>query len=489
VAVIEFGEFLPDRAPLGNPGVLRAENVFPSASGYVPVKALAVLTNALTAKALGAINVVDPDKLVFQFAGDAAKLYQNADNSWVDRSKLAGYATGSGERWEFAQWKNKVLATNFSDSPQQITLGALAFSDLTTAFKARHIAVVRDFVVVANTSDATDGAVPHRVRWSALDNETLWTVDPSTLSDFQDLKIDSNERVFGGEFGVILQRKNIWRMTFVGAPVVFQFDRVAPDIGVIAPGAAAQLGDRVYFLSDQGFFVLVNGTNAQEIGTEKVDRFVLGDLDKNHLASMSAVSDPASHRVFFAYAGSGNTDGRPNRIVVYDTALNRFALIALDVEILWSAGSIGFTMEGLDTQTTNLDSLEVSLDSDVWKGGARKLGVFDSLHRFAVFDATNNLPAVIETAEAELHSGRRTALNGFRPLVDGGTVTAEVGSRNRQVDTVTFSPILTQRPSGRFTPRVNAQYHRFRLNLSGDWQKAMGVQIDPENARASEARG
>src|SRR3546814_10809604 len=116
-----------------------------------------------------------------------------------------------------------------------------------------------------------------------------------------DLNTDAVQRVFGGEFGVVLQRNTVTRMTFVGAPVVFQFDQVLPGIGAIAPGACAQDGDVVYFLSRRGFIALVNGTQPNPIGANKVDSTVLADLDENHLHRMSAVADPATHRVFWCY--------------------------------------------------------------------------------------------------------------------------------------------------------------------------------------------
>ena len=164
---ILFGEWLPDQAPLGNPGCTVAKNVYPSASGYLPVSALTSSTDALDARPQGAIQLTDKDLNVIQFAGDASKLYENESNAWGDKSKVGGYTTGSTERWEFAQWNNKVIATNFSDNPQNRDLGGTTFSDLTTALRARHVAVIRDFVTFANTYDATDGNKPNRIRWSA----------------------------------------------------------------------------------------------------------------------------------------------------------------------------------------------------------------------------------------------------------------------------------------------------------------------------------
>src|SRR5690606_21470558 len=227
-------------------------NVLPSASGYVPMPSLVVDTTALDARPRGAIAGRSTAGVAAQYAGDKTKLYENVSGTWTDRTPDGLTATGDGERWEFVQWKTKSLATNFSDVPQSISFGDEAFAALTTAFQARHIAVIRDFVVFGNTFDGDDGNVPSRVRWSAFNDETDYTVSASTLSDFQDLKTAAVERVLGGEFGIILQSDSTWRMSFVGAPTAFEFDEVLPGIGTIAPGAAVRFGDSVFFLSSRG---------------------------------------------------------------------------------------------------------------------------------------------------------------------------------------------------------------------------------------------
>lgn len=481
---ILFGEWLPDQAPLGNPGCTVAKNVYPSASGYLPVSALTSSTDALDARPQGAIQLTDKDLNVIQFAGDASKLYENESNAWGDKSKVGGYTTGSTERWEFAQWNNKVIATNFSDNPQNRDLGGTTFSDLTTALRARHVAVIRDFVTFANTYDATDGNKPNRIRWSAFGDETDYTVSASTLSDFQDLATGGPvNRIFGGEYGVIFQKENIWRMSFTGAPTVFQFDQTIPGIGLIAAGAAAQDGDTIYFLSDRGFFSVTNGSQVTPIGAEKIDRTVLSELDSNNLHRISCAIDPTTNRVFWAYPGAGS-NGRPNKIVVYDRAINRWSQIEQDVELLWSAGGIGFTLESLSTANPDLDAMTVSLDSNRWKGGAAILGAFDSDYKSGSFDGSP-MAACLTTKEVEISSGARTPINSFSPIVDGGTVTGKVITRNSQADAVTEGLALTLRPSGRFTTRANARYHRFELSISGVWDHALGVNIDKKTPRAT----
>lgn len=493
MTTIQFGPWLPDLADLGNRGVTVATNVLPSRSGYAPFPQLVLSTNALDARPRGAIQARDKDGNVYQFAGDASKLYENQSNTWTDVSKSGGYSTGDEEHWEFAPWKNKVLATNFDDNPQQITFGGANFSDLTTDFKARHITVIRDFVVFANTFDSSDGNVPSRVRWSAFNDETDYTVSTSTLSDFQDLKTAAVDRIFGGEFGVVLQTNSVWRMSFVGvvgsSPVVFQFDEVLPGIGIIAPGAAAQDGDIIYFLSNRGFIALRNGAEATPIGANRVDKFVLDDLDDTQLHRITATTDPEGQRVFFAYPSGSATGGRPDKIVCYDRTLDRWSLIERDVELLWRAGSLGFDLDtDVNTEDQDLDADLPSFDSRFYTGGASQLGAFDEDFKAGLFNG-DNMSATIETAEVEMSDGRRTRLNGIRPLIDGGLVTAQIATRNRQTDTASFGSAISLRDSGRIPVRANAMYLKARFNLTGAWTHAIGVNVPRHEVRQGARRG
>lgn len=594
---------MPDAADLGNPGVIRAVNMFPGLNGYLPVPSLQTVTGTTTARPRGAIEAVDASNNVFQYVGDETKLYQLSGSTWNDVS-LSAYATGTEERWEFVRWKEKILATNFSDNPQSITLGGSNFANMTTALKFRHIAVVGDFVVAGNTFDATDGTVRDRVRWSAFNDETDWTISPTTLSDFRDLKTGGGiQTIVGGQYGVIVSEKSTWRMTFIGSPQVFRIDETVPGIGALSPGSVTNLGENVFMLSNHGFFVVSGGSAATPIGAGRVDQFVLNDIDEDHLHRIYSVADPKSGRLLWAYPGSGNTSGRPNKIVVYDSKLNKWSIINQELELIWRSGGVATTLEELDdfnpgpdlvltgdfatdtnwikgtgwtisgtathaagtaselsqnitladstyyrlqfdvsgrtagsvtpevggvlgtaisadatgikesirTSTDNdiafvatsdfdgsidnvsvklindIDSLSISLDSSQWKGDAAQLSAFTSDFKNANFTGTP-ITAITETKEVELFRGRKAMLNYFRPLVDGGSVSVRVGSRNSQSDAVSFGNVLTQRPSGRFSTRSNARYHRFELTISGDYTDAVGVQISTDDARKAERR-
>jgi hypothetical protein len=491
--VINFSDWTPDDADLGSSGAVVVKNALPGRTGYKPFSSLSVITDAVLSRPLGAIEAFDIDDDSYQYVGIASKIYELDNNlSWTDVTNSGGaYTTAAGEAWEFVRWENKVLGVNFTDNPQQITMGGANFTDLSTDYRARHIAVVRDFVVVGNTYDSSDGNRPNRVRWSGIGDETTWTVSASTLADFRDLPTGGPiQKILGGEVGIIVSQRGVSRMTFIGAPVVFQIDEVLPEIGAICPGCVTQLGDNVYFISEQGFVELVGGgTGVNYIGAGKVDQFFFGDIDPEFLSRMSCVADPTGNRIIWAYPGADSIGGRPNKLIIYDRTFLKWSLIEEEVELLLRSKGIPLTLDELDSiGYTNIDTMDVSLDSAMFKQSASQLSAFDEEFKLGFFRGLYKT-ATIETSESEIFPGNNAQVNAFRPLVDLGTVTAQVGRRDRLSDPVTWGASLSQSASGKFNVRSNARYHRFRLTISGsDWVDALGVQIDPQDVRRGAGR-
>ena len=490
--IIPFNDWQPDAADFGASGSSQIVNAVPAERSFQPFPDLSAFSDAINARPRGAIQAFDKDNDSFTYVGNEAKIYSlGSDLLWDDITNTGGaYATGAGEIWNFARWKNKVLATNFSDNPQQITMGAANFSDLTTAFRARNITVIGDFVVFSNTYDATDGNRPNRVRWSAIDDETSYTVSASTLSDFRDIPVGGPiRRIIGGDVGVIVSERSIFRMSFVGAPAVFQIDEILPDLGTFSAGSVVGLGENVYLISEQGFLEITgNGTGVNNIGAGRVDKWFKTEYDAEHPDRIFSVPDPTNNRIFWAFPGSGNTAGRPNKVIIYDKTFNKWALIEQDCEIIFRSKGFKVTLEGLETLGfDNIDTMGLSLDSSAFEA-VSQFAAFDSSLKYGFFSGANKT-AILETGETELNPGYKTSLKAFRPLVEGGTVTAEVGSRSRLSDEVEWSESLSQSASGRFTKRKNDNYHRFRFTISGDWTDAIGVHLDREDAPKGARRG
>ncbi len=477
--IIPFGEYLPDLPKLANPGATTAKNVLPHALGYKPFNSFTVYSGALSAYCRGAFSAMGADGNVESFAGDGTALYKLSGTTYSDVS-LAAYTTSADESWNFTKWKNKVLAVNFADNIQSWTLGSsAAFANLTTAVKSRHIGVVRDFVMVGNTYDSVDGNVPNRVRWCAFDDETDWTVSASTQADYQDLNSNGGwvQAIIGGqEQGVIFQERAIWMAHYVGTPVVFQFNQVEDARGLFAPRAAVPVGNMIFYLADDGFYRFQGGMSAP-IGNNKVDKTFFAELDTDFNYRINAAADPVNKIVAWAYPASGNVGGNPNKILFYDWGNDRWSFAEVNTEFLFRSMSLGYTLEGLDAISSSIDALAFSLDSRVWTGGKLQLSAFNSDHKLGHFTGTA-MDGVIETAEFQPADGQRTEITRVTPLVDGGTHTVQMGTRETQAGTISWGNAVSENDSGECPTRSNSRYHRVRVNTSGDFTDAMGVKVN-----------
>ena len=486
--MIPFGEWLPDRPPRDNPGAIEAKNAVPIAGGYAPCRSLDSFTNALDARCRGAVSGIAGNLTVFTFAGDAAKLYRLSDATWSDVSKGGGYSTGTNEVWNFAEFGRVgrlIVATNFTDAPQKWIMGtSSAFADLSsTAPKARYLCVVGDFLVVGNLNDSTDGTVPSRVAWGPIGNpEGSWTPDQTTQADFQDLKAGGEiTGVVGGEYGSILCRTAVYRMTYVGVPLIFRFDEVSRNTGCVAPGSVASHGAITIFLSEDGF-VLFDGQGLRPIGANRVDRWFETYANSGGFSRISATMDPARKLYLCAFPADGQDD--PARILIYNWELDRWGWCEQDCEALVRLLSPGYTLEGLADISSSLDALPASLDSRQWQGGAVTFGGFDLAHQFGPFGGAVK-PAVIDTSEVQIFDPLRAFVRGVRPIVDG-TTTVALGTRDRPTDTIAWTADTAVNSRTHLASfRSDARYHRARVTTSGDFEHAQGVDIEADRSGAA----
>lgn len=479
-----FAEWLPDIPDYKNPGALIAKNVIPGGLSYQPFLSQAVYSNALTARCQGAVSTKDSDGNSVNFAADATKLYRMTSAAYADVSIAGGYNTGSEEMWAFTRYNNFLLATNFADPIQKFTVNSSPqFSDLSaTAPKARYITAIRSFVVVGNTFDGVDGNMPSRVRWSALDDATSWTVSATTQSDFQDLDVSKGwvRQVVGGEYGVIFQERAISRMSYVGSPVVWQFDEVESGKGTQAPGSVVKIGNLIFYLGLDGFYVF-DGNQSIPIGANKIDKTFFNEVDLSYLTRITACADVDRQIIYWAYPASGNTNGRPNRILCYNYSPNsqlRWSRIEeIDIELLFISLSEGYTLDTLDTVSSNLDTLTPTLDWRGWTGENFILSGFDSSHRQINFTGSA-MDATIDTGEFQIFPGNRAAISCVRPLVDGsGTVTVSIGTRDAHNASASFGTAASTNSSGECPLRSNARYQRGRISITGGFNHAQGLEV------------
>jgi hypothetical protein len=493
---IKVASYMPDLPDFQNPGSPNARNVLPrTRQSFGPVGAPMVYSSsALSKTCQGAASYLDPSGNAYQFAGDANDLYEFSSLAWTKVSKTLGiYSVPSTGQWRFEYFNGILLATDYNDQIQKFALGTdTAFADLAgTPPKARYMAVVRGFLMLAGTNDGTFGQQPQRAWWSGIGNPTNWPT-PGTLSAAQAMSSYNDLTGSGGwnqgivgnlgnADGAIFQEHAVFRVMFAGPPNVFDFLPAEGVKGCPAPGSIIQVGALVYYLGEDGFYAF-DGATSTPIGVDQVDKAFFADLDQNNIARITAAVDPINKIVFWCYPGQGNSGGNPNHILAYRWDLQRWSILDLTAEFMVRLLSIGYTLDQLFTVLGySIDGLPAPLDSRIWTGGKILLGLFDTSHRLNYLTGSN-MAATVDSGEQQLFAGKRALISAARPWVDGGTPSVAVGKRDRMSDAVAYTPASKMNAFGTCPLRTTGRYVRTRLTMpaGATWTNLVGLELDAE---------
>jgi hypothetical protein len=504
MTVLRWPEWLPDLADIdGSPTIRNVIPLTANSYGGMPT-AVPWSTNTLDSRCLGSYSIKSNAGDIHIFAGDAAKLYRlppGTGRDLLDVSRTVGgaYAVPVKGHWSMTSYGTQILATNGVDPIQSLLLGATNFTDLqpgdagavppiAAAPLAKYIATVRDFVMVGNTTDGTDGPRPSRIWWSSLNQPDQWPLPGSTLalqtmSDYQDLQQTDLGNITGlmsgfapGADAVVFMERGIYTASFVGPPLLFQIRVAQGCAGSVSPlslvqdsarDASGALRPVIYYLSEDGFAAF-DGSTSYAIGAQKFDRAFFADLDPAQIHRVQGVSDPRSRAVVWAYP-SANGTGLHDRLLVYNWELARATIVSLSPaqQIEWLTRSMfgqSYTLDQLDS-FGHLDIIQPPFDDPFWAGsGTSQLSLFDKDHRLNI---SNGPPmhVILETAESQPTPGRRTWVDMVRPLNDAGVAQISVGHRERPTDVVRWELPVPMDTLGRCPQRCTGRYIRFRMTM------------------------
>lgn len=479
--LVEYTDWMPDIAGL-NSGVLqRAINVLPYEAGYLPMPSLSRLSNQLGETVYGAFLAItqDASKIKYVFVGTAGKLWRlSTSMGWTDVSQAATtYAATSADRWSFAQFGPYVIAVNPNDDPQVFDLSApgsgTTFADLGgSPPRARIVSVWGDFLVLGCLS----GGNPNRVQWSGINDIENWT--PGTgNSDYQDLPDGGWVKGLPAtDPPIILQDSSIRRATFLpGTSYVFSFEKIADGIGSTSFYSSVSRDRNVFFLGDDGFYVVSTDGLITPIGKGKINRTFLSSLDIEWSEATLAAVDPFNPRVYWVSRSIGASGSAYNRITIYDFSIGKFTELEMNVQHVVPLATPGFTLEELDT-FGDLDSLAFSLDSRVWAGGIPTLGAIDDDGYFGFFAAAD-MEATLTTCEYGDPQGTVREIQTVLPMVDCNDIYVSIGYRFARGDNVQWtSEARTSSRTGIARCRKRARYHtvKVRVPANSGWSFAQG---------------
>jgi hypothetical protein len=467
---IIFGEWMPDQP--GISGALSdAKNCVSQAVGYGPFPNAVAFSEAAGENLTSVFAGKQPDGVTKLFAAGRTKIYTVSGVGALTEEN-SGYTTSATERFRFTQFGDNIIATNNSEKLQSWVLGSSSsFADLSaSAPVAKYITVVRDFVVVANTYESSKQE-QYRVRWSGLNDETVWTPSATNQADYQDIA-DGGQimGIRGGEFGLVLLERSIHRMSYIGTPLIFQFDNISRNKGCMVSGSIAQYQGITFFLSDDGFY-MCDGQQVIPIGAEKVDRWFMDDVSEADYSTMSAAVDPTRKLILWNYKSK---DGS-RKMLAYNFNTKKWTYTDAGTDYISDASSASSTLEELDSVSSSIDALATPMDSILFTGGKYFLG---GTYATKVMTYTGR-PMTARLQTGDIEAGGSSVVTLARPQIDQGSATVGVASRTLLTQDITFSTPLAADSDNRVSLRSSGKYHRIQVNPTGDrWKSAVAVDID-----------
>lgn len=470
ISRITFGEWTPDQPGISN-GLRRAENVYSKLIGYGGIPSVVNYSLDASENLNNVVAGKNTTGVTSVFASGATKLFKlNSGTLALNNvSKSGNYSTATDERWRFTQFGSVIIAANGNAKLQGYNLNSSSlFADLAAdAPTSKYVTVVRDFVVSGHPS-----SYPNRVQWSALGDESSWTTSATTQADYQDIPDGGSiVGVTGGEFGLVFMDRAIHRMSYVGSPLIFQFDNITRNFGCYEANSIIQYGGTSFFLGDDGFYAC-DGQTVTPIGNEKVNRFFFDNVDEGTLYLMSAAVDPSKKLIIWAYASVSSATA--DSLLIYNYQTQKWTSGTTSIDRIASTSTPAVTLEGMDVYG-NLDTILTTFDSRLWLGGKLQLAGVDGA-KIVTFTGAN-ATAYLETGDIEV-PGSTSAITMVKPIVDDGSGSVALLSRRLLSESTTFGSQTAADSENRVAVRGIGRYHRLQLTPTGSWTSAVGIDID-----------
>ena len=467
ISRVNLPDYKPDQS--NNSGVLLvAKNVFPATDGYRSVGDITAVSDALASGFRGGASAIASDGTAYLLAGTDAALYQlGFDGAWTS---LVGSLAVTG-RWRFAQFGNYTIAVN-GLATREVDLATGIAAAISGAPTADSIAVVGDYVVVGQPNGDIS-----KVRWSSFRDHTGWTNGTDQAGEVPMQTGGQVMGVAGGEYGIILQRERLVRMTRTGqADAPFQFDEISNNFGCASGSTIAQAGRTIFFLSDRGFMALDDGQALRPIGSEKVDRTFNGLVARDDLVNIYTAVDPQNKLVMWLVPGT------PGTLWVYNFELDRWSTIELNAKGLFPGFTTSIGLDALSAIYSNLDTMPYTLDDPRWSGGNPRLYLVTPLD--AVGNLTGDtLAARLDMGFTELVPGRRTRVKSLRPVWDGTSgISMVLNPKARLGDADNLKTAATYRASGVMPVRAAGRYvsTSVRIAAGTSWDYIQGLEFEYE---------
>jgi len=473
---IPLGAWEPDGVDFQSSSLMQADNVTPIPGGYGPSLGFNPSTSVLTPPIKGASVISDSAGAAYVYAGSGNQIYVSNNGAAFASVYTSGSTLSAINRWQFARFVGKVIGVHPQNAPVSGDIGSAMTVLGGTPPVANVAGVVGNFLVLGDLVDGIDGVRRNRIRWSGFRNPATWGTNVGTQADFNDMPDEGGvvQGIIGREFGTIFQRYAISRMTYVGSPVVFQFDQVEKKRGALAPGCIIDAGLIAAYIADDGFF-LWDGTSSTPIGAQRVNTYFRERLYPGGENYITGYFDPLSSTIGWAYPTDATL--ALNERLIYSLTENRWTRSTLAGAWFMTGFDVGYTLGQMD-QFGPIGDIPFSFDDPKLKGGRSRAVGFNTAGAYGGLNGPT-LEAVFLTGEWQAKSGSRAFVNALRPVTDAADVTCAAGVKAQmQSDAVAYTSDASRTIDGKCPIRANGRFMRFKMDIAPmqTWAEASAIE-------------
>ncbi len=466
--------FAPDLDPTETGIFVDADQMFPTAAGYRPLRQLRIESTGgpLPLTCYGAFfeqDAINAGRAIFVASANKLYTYDIVSNSFLDVSggqtfngpaNPAGYRSA---RWRWTMFGGDLIVLNPGDPPQVLTAPAYSAA-AALGGNPPHGSIVEavgDFVFILDSAGND---------WNCcgIGNDSTWTPDIGTQAANGTLGDTPGPIVAAHALGanlLVYKQRATYLGTYLGPPVIWSFSLLADDAGAICDEAVVSYGGLQVAMGFENFYTC-DGAPPRVLENPLRRWFYESSLDCTHATNVWGVWDKLHNLIVWFYPSvAANPPGALDRYICWHPDTNR-----------WMTGKVANNVEAVVTPFAPVTpDGAISYSPTAVFGMSLVLGDHN-LYSFSG-DFASGFVTTGDIGDPMHYSMVRTVRPRFKTYPPSNGAKATPLYRYNLGDLQMAGPQCELTPYGAFAMRQAARYHAVRIETSGDCE-ITGMDVD-----------
>jgi len=285
---------------------------------------------------------ITPTGIVGQDQAIAAGGYGwlNYDEGTYGTVRDASSSVGFAATWSLDHWGQYLVACLPGDGKiyeWQLDNATPAAVVANAPTDCTGVVVTQERFLMALGADG-DG---RKLAWCDQENNTLWT--PASTNQAGSFRFESGgpimQAVKTRGQTLIFTTTDVFAATYIGAPLVYSFERVGSSNGIVSRRAAAAADSFVAWMGPRGFWVFDGFV--KQIPCD-VEDFVFGDFNEENQSKVFAWVNSQYNEIWWHYPSAGSAE--PDRYVTWNYAENHWSCGAMPAYTACDRGVIRYPL-------------------------------------------------------------------------------------------------------------------------------------------------